>query len=72
MVTQVQVGHFVCSITGKHEVTPDDEDRLYSSSSYQIDTKCKRCKLPIRLTIEPNHPRVFSVKRISSFDSSNP
>ncbi len=57
-------GHFVCSIlTSKHEVCEQDQEKLYNSTSGELDTICKRCSTPIHAKINAKNLEEYFVTK---------
>jgi hypothetical protein len=63
-IVQETVGQFYCAMRGSHEISDEEEDRLYKSDDNELNTRCYRCGVSINVKIEPKHPELYSITRI--------
>lgn len=60
-----QMIHLICNITGKHKIPPSAESTLFSEQGIgSVETRCKRCKSPLRLTIDTKDKNFYIIKEI--------
>ena len=47
-------GQFKCMLlTSRHDVCKEDQEKLFSSVSGELDTSCKRCNVPVHVKANP-------------------
>lgn len=52
---QVSLNQLKCALT-HHTVSEEDENKLFERKVDSLKTKCKRCKYPLSLRIDPADP----------------
>lgn len=57
------IGQIKCQAVG-HDITIDDEDKLYIAPSRSIETKCSVCEKPVRATMNPTNEDEYFVEEI--------
>jgi hypothetical protein len=52
---QTSINQLKCALT-HHTVSEEDENKLFERKLNSLKTKCKRCKYPLLLRIDPADP----------------
>ncbi len=55
------MGAFVCSLRGGHTISEETEDELYNTDSGELETRCTRCGIPLKLKIDNKRPDTYLI-----------